>query len=69
MLAKGLRAEIDSHLERHAMATGRIKSVCAREAVLGHPDEFDDLYPAEQRFPDNRAGVRDREGTRTTGTF
>ena len=35
---------------------GTPKSFCAREAILEHLDELEDLYLAEQRLIENRAG-------------
>ena len=43
-------------------ATGRNKTFYARAAILEHLDELEDLYLAEQRLIDNRAG---RSQTRT----
>ncbi len=56
MLAIRLPAEIEDRLERLAKATGRTKTFYAREAILEHLDNLEDLYLAEQRFLENRAG-------------
>lgn len=56
MLALRLPEEIESRLERLAKATGRSKSFYAREAILEHLDDLEDLYLAEQRLLDIRAG-------------
>jgi RHH-type rel operon transcriptional repressor/antitoxin RelB len=56
MLAIRLPAEIESRLEALAHATGRTKTFYAREAILEHLDELEDLYLAEQRLVDLRAG-------------
>ena len=56
MLAIRLPADIEERLDRLAKATGRTKTFYAREAILEHPDEIEDLYLAEQRLGDNRAG-------------
>lgn len=56
MLAIRLPAEIESRLDRLAKATGRTRSFYAREAILEHLDDLEDLYLAERRLVDNRAG-------------
>lgn len=56
MLAVRLPADIESRLDRLAKATGRTKSFYAREAILEHLDDLEDLYLAERRLVDNRAG-------------
>ena len=56
MLAIRLPAHIEERLDRLARATGRTKTFFAREAILEHLDELEDLYLAEQRLIDNRAG-------------
>ena len=56
MLAIRLPADIEKRLEALAVATGRTKSFYAREAILEHIDDLDDLYLAEQRLTDIRAG-------------
>lgn len=56
MLAIRLPGEIEHRLERLAKATGRSKSFYAREAILEHLDDIEDLYLAEQRLTDIRAG-------------
>ena len=56
MLAIRLPTEIENRLERLAKATGRTKTFYAREAILEHLDNLEDLYLAEQRFLENRAG-------------
>ena len=56
MLAIRLPEEIEGRLERLAQATGRTKTFYAREAILTHLDDLEDLYLAEQRLIDNRAG-------------
>ena len=56
MLAIRLPAEIEERLDRLARATGRTKTFFAREAILEHLDELEDLYLAKQRLIDNRAG-------------
>jgi RHH-type rel operon transcriptional repressor/antitoxin RelB len=56
MLALRLPEEIEDRLERLAKATGRTKSFYAREAILEHLDDLEDLYLAEQRLLDIRSG-------------
>ena len=56
MLALRLPEDIENRLERLAKATGRSKSFYAREAILEHLDDLEDLYLAEQRLLDIRAG-------------
>ena len=56
MLAIRLPADIESGLDRLAKATGRTRSFYAREAILEHLDDLEDLYLAERRLADNRAG-------------
>ncbi len=56
MLAIRLPAEVETRLEALAQATGRTKTFYAREAILEHLDELEDLYLAEQRLIDIRAG-------------
>ncbi|CAJ0782334.1 type II toxin-antitoxin system RelB family antitoxin [Ralstonia chuxiongensis] len=54
MLAIRLPDEVESRLEALAKATGRTKSFYAREAILEHLDDLEDLYLAEQRLIDIR---------------
>ena len=56
MLAIRLPEEIEHRLESLAKATGRTKTFYAREAILEHLDDLEDLYLAEQRLIENRAG-------------
>ena len=56
MLAIRLPVEIESRLDTLAKATGRTKSYYVREAVLGHLDELEDIYLAEKRLENIRAG-------------
>lgn len=56
MLAIRLPAEVESRLDALAKATGRTKSFYAREAILEHIDDLEDLYLAEQRLIDARSG-------------
>lgn len=56
MLAIRLPAEIEDRLDALAKATGRTKTFYAREAILEYLDDLEDLYLAEQRLTDIRAG-------------
>jgi RHH-type rel operon transcriptional repressor/antitoxin RelB len=60
MLALRLPAEIEERLETLAKETGRSKSFYAREAIVAHLDELEEIYLAERRLEDLRAG---RSGT------
>ena len=52
MLAIRLSTEVEARLEALAKATGRSKTFYAREAILEHLDDLEDLYLAEQRLID-----------------
>jgi RHH-type rel operon transcriptional repressor/antitoxin RelB len=56
MLAIRLPADVENRLEELARATGRTKTFYAREAILEHLDDLEDLYLAGQRLSDIRAG-------------
>ena len=56
MLAIRLPSELEDRLENLAKATGRTKTFYAREAIMAHLDDLEDLYLAEQRLLDSRAG-------------
>ncbi|MGA2938579.1 MAG: DUF6290 family protein [Syntrophobacteraceae bacterium] len=56
MLAIRLPEEIESRLEALAKATGRTKTFYAREAILEYIDDLEDIYLAEKRLEDLRAG-------------
>ena len=56
MLAIRLPAEVESRLDALALATGRTKTFYAREAILEHLDDLEDMYLAEKRFIEVRAG-------------
>jgi RHH-type rel operon transcriptional repressor/antitoxin RelB len=56
MLALRLPAEIEERLEALAKETGRSKSFYAREAIVAHLDELEEVYLAESRLEDLRAG-------------
>ncbi|MEE3509643.1 TraY domain-containing protein [Pseudomonas sp. 10C3] len=56
MLAIRLPLDLEARLEHLAKVTGRTKTFYAREAIVAHLDDLEDLYLAEQRLLDNRAG-------------
>ncbi|MDR3670446.1 MAG: DUF6290 family protein [Holophaga sp.] len=56
MLAIRLPAEIESRLDALAAATGRTKTFYAREAILEHLDDLEDLYLAEHALKEIRTG-------------
>ena len=56
MLAIRLPEEIEKRLENLAKLTGRTKSFYAREAILEHLDDMEDLYLAEKRLDEIRSG-------------
>lgn len=56
MLAVRLPDEIQNRLTHLAKETGRPKSYYVREAIVAHLDDMEDLYLAEQRLIDVRAG-------------
>ena len=56
MLAIRLPPEIEARLENLAKNTGRTKTYYAREAILEYLEDMEDLYEAEQRVADIRAG-------------
>ncbi len=56
MLAIRLPEEIEERLNVLAKATGRTKTFYAREAILEHLEDLEDLYLAEQRLIEIQAG-------------
>ena len=50
MLAIRLPQSVERRLERLARRTGRTKTFYAREAILEHLEELEDLYLAERRL-------------------
>lgn len=48
MLALRLPQEIEDRLDELARRTGRTKSFYAREAILDHLEDLEDLYLAQQ---------------------
>jgi RHH-type transcriptional regulator, rel operon repressor / antitoxin RelB len=56
MLAIRLPEKIEKRLDRLAKRTGRTKTYYAREAILKHLEDLEDIYLAEKRLADIRAG-------------
>lgn len=56
MIAVRLPAAIEKRLDRLAKRTGRAKSFYVREALLNHLEDLEDIYIAEKRLEDLRAG-------------
>jgi len=50
MLAIRLPADIEKRLEKLAKRTGRTKSFYAREAILQHLEDLEDIYLADQVY-------------------
>lgn len=50
MLAIRLNPEIEKRLESLAKKTGRTKTFYAREAIMEHLDDLEDIYLAKQRL-------------------
>jgi RHH-type rel operon transcriptional repressor/antitoxin RelB len=57
MLAIRLPQSIEKRLERLARRTGRTKTYYAREAILEHLEELEDLYLAENALERVRTGA------------
>jgi len=56
MLAIRLSESVEKRLALLAKRTGRTKTFCAREAILKHLEDMEDLYVAEERLKALRAG-------------
>ncbi len=56
MLAIRLPKEIEDRLSVLAKVTGRTKTFYAKEAILRHLDDLEDIYLAEKRLEDVREG-------------
>ena len=56
MLAIRLPERIEKRLDRLAKRTGRTKTYYARESILQHLDELEDIYLAEKRLEGIRSG-------------
>ncbi|MGK7344615.1 MAG: type II toxin-antitoxin system RelB family antitoxin [Candidatus Nitrospinota bacterium M3_3B_026] len=51
-----LPANVEERLDRLAKRTGRTKTYYARQAILEYLDDLEDIYLAEKRLTDIRAG-------------
>lgn len=49
--------EIENRLEKLSLETGRRKSFYVKKAILEHLDDIEDVYLAEKRLEDIRAGL------------
>src|SRR5271169_5626936 len=56
MLAIRLPQDIEERLDKLAQRTGRTKSYYARQAILEHLADLEDVYSAETRFEELRSG-------------
>jgi RHH-type rel operon transcriptional repressor/antitoxin RelB len=56
MLAIRLPEDVEKRLDRLAKRTGRTKTYYAREAVLRHLEDLEDIYLAEAALEEIRAG-------------
>jgi RHH-type rel operon transcriptional repressor/antitoxin RelB len=56
MLAIRLPEDLEKRLENLAKRTGRTKTFYARQAIEQHLDDLEDIYLAEQRLTEIRAG-------------
>lgn len=54
-----LPSDIENRLNALATRTGRSKTFYATEAIIEHLEDLEDLYLAEQRLIDVRAGNSD----------
>ena len=56
MLAIRLPLEVENRLTALATKTGRTKTFYAREAILEYLDDLEDVYLAQQRSDEIKAG-------------
>jgi len=56
MLAIRLPQTLEKRLARLAKRTGRTKTYYAREAIVQHLEELEDIYLAEKALSDVRSG-------------
>ena len=63
MLAIQLPKDVEARLDEVAQRTGQSKEFHAREAILAHLADLEDLYQAEQ------IALRIRSGEETTSTL
>ncbi|MGA2976538.1 MAG: DUF6290 family protein [Spirochaetia bacterium] len=57
MLALRLPEDIEKRLDNLAKRTGRSKSYYAREAIVEHLDDLEDIYLAEKELQKIRRGA------------
>jgi len=67
MLAIRLDAEIEKRLDNLAKKTGRTKTFYAREAILEHLEDLEDIYLASQRLQRPAKTLSDKEVKRALG--
>jgi RHH-type rel operon transcriptional repressor/antitoxin RelB len=60
MLAIRLSAEIEARQDKLAKRTGRTKTYYARQAILEHLADLEDVYLAEKRLGELRSGRKRR---------
>jgi len=56
MLAIRLPEDVETRLACLARDSGRTKTFYAREAIIAHIENLEDLYLAEKRLIEHRAG-------------
>jgi RHH-type rel operon transcriptional repressor/antitoxin RelB len=59
MISMRLTPELEARLDALVKRTGRTKTYYIREAITEHIDELEDVYLADQRVADLRAGRSD----------
>ncbi|ANM03174.1 ribbon-helix-helix domain-containing protein [Rhizobium phaseoli] len=59
MWPQRLPREIEARLDELAKRTGRSKSFYARQAILEHLDDVEDIYLSEKRLEELRQGEGD----------
>jgi len=57
MLALRLPEEVENRLDKLAKRTGRTKSFYAREAIMEHLEDLEDIFLAEQELEEIKRGV------------
>jgi RHH-type rel operon transcriptional repressor/antitoxin RelB len=67
MLAIELDSETERRLERLAELTGRSTSSCAREAIIEHLEDVEDMYLAKERLESPAASFSAQEVKRELG--
>jgi len=56
MLSIRLPEKVEERLERLAKRTGRTKAYCARQAIIEHLEDLEDVEIADKRLENLRAG-------------